>query len=83
MDAKFKIYLANLAAIQQHSGLKHADDHSDVRWLGEMLRLNILPGNYIYPRKLRAVRDLMRKRMDIVQQPIKNLLLLNAQSYLN
>tara|TARA_R110002049_G_scaffold289206_2_gene471969 strand:+ start:472 stop:723 length:252 start_codon:yes stop_codon:yes gene_type:complete len=83
MDAKFKLYLANLAVIQQHSDLIHADDHSDVRWFAEMLRLNILPEDYIYPRKLRAVRDLMRKRMDIVQQPIKNLLLLNAQSYLN
>jgi hypothetical protein len=39
-----------------------------------MLRLNILPEGYIYPRELRTVRDLMRKRMDIVQQSTKNLL---------
>ncbi|MFY8325691.1 IS110 family transposase [Pseudoalteromonas sp. ZZD1] len=74
MDEGFKLYLANPAAIQQYSGLKHADDHSDARWLAEMLRLNILPEGYIYPRELRAVRDLMRKRMDIVQQSTKNLL---------
>ena len=74
MDAEFKLHLANPAAIQQYSGLKHADDHSDARWLAEMLRLNILPEGYIYPRELRAVRDLMRKRMDIVQQSTKNLL---------
>ncbi|MBE3671559.1 IS110 family transposase [Pseudoalteromonas distincta] len=74
MDAEFKLHLANPAAIQKYSGLKYADDHSDARWLAEMLRLNILPEGYIYPRELRAVRDLMRKRMDIVQQSTKNLL---------
>ena len=30
MDAEFKLHLANPAAIQQYSGLKYADDHSDV-----------------------------------------------------
>lgn len=29
MDEGFKLHLANPAAIQQYSGLKHADDHSD------------------------------------------------------
>jgi len=72
MDEGFTLHLANPAAIQQYSGLKHAEDHSDACWLAEMLRLNILPEGYIYPRELRAVRDLMRKRMDIVQQSTKN-----------
>jgi transposase len=31
MDAEFKFHLANPAAIQQYSGLKHANDHSDAR----------------------------------------------------
>jgi transposase len=39
-----------------------------------MLSLDILSGGYIYPRELRAVRDLMHKQMDIVQQSTKNLL---------
>lgn len=43
MDEGFTLHLANPAAIQQYSGLKHADDHSDACWLAEMLRLNILP----------------------------------------
>jgi transposase len=73
-DEGYKMHLANPAAIQQYSGLKHADDYSDARWLAEMLRLNILPEGYIFPRELRAVRDLMRKRMDITQQLTKNLL---------
>ena len=79
MDEEFTLHLANPAAIQQYSGLKHADDHSDARFLAEMLRLDILPEGYIYPRELRSVRDLMRKQMDIVQQSTKNLL--SVQSY--
>ena len=43
MEAEFKIHLANTTAIQQYSGLKHADDNSDAEWLAEMLRLGILP----------------------------------------
>ena len=68
------VHLANTTAIQQYSGLKHADDNSDAAWLAEMLRLNILPTGYIYPKNERTLRDLMRKRMQLVQQSTKNLL---------
>jgi len=39
-----------------------------------MLRLSILPTGYIYPKEQRMVRDLMRKRMQLVQQKTKNTL---------
>lgn len=74
MDAKFCVHLANTAAIQQYSGLKYADDNSDAQWLAEMLRLNILPEGYIYPKEERTARDLMRKRMQLVQHSTANLL---------
>ncbi|QDP02894.1 IS110 family transposase [Thalassotalea sp. PS06] len=74
MEDGFQMHLANPSAIQQYSGLKHADDKTDARWLAEMLRLDVLPEGYIYPKEMRSVRDLMRKRMDIVQQSTKNLL---------
>ena len=74
MEDGFTIHLANTAAIQQYSGLKHADDNSDAQWLAEMLRLDILPTGYIYPKEQRMARDLMRKRMQLVQQKTKNLL---------
>lgn len=74
MDAGFTLHLANTAAIQQYSGLKHTDDNSDARWLAEMLRLGILPTGYIYPKQQRMARDLMRKRMQLVQQKTRNLL---------
>ena len=56
MDADYRVHLANPAAIQQYSGLKYSDDHSDARWLGHLLRLGVLPEGYIYPKADRAVR---------------------------
>ncbi len=73
MEAGFKVHLANTAAIQQYSGLKHTDDNSDSHWLAELLRLNILPEGYIYPKEQRTARDLMRKRMQLVQQSTLNI----------
>jgi len=73
-EANFEVHLANTTAIQQYSGLKYGDDKSDADWLAEMLRLGILPEGYIYPKEDRAVRDLMRKRMQLVQQATLNLL---------
>lgn len=67
MDANYKVHLANTTAIQQYSGLKHSDDKSDALWLAEMLRLKILPEGYIYPKERRAVRDLSRRRICLVQ----------------
>ena len=74
MDAGFKVHLANTAAIQQYSGLKHGDDDSDANWLANMLRLDILPEGYIYPKEERMIRDLLRKRFQLVQQKTLNLL---------
>jgi transposase len=74
MEAGYKIHLANTAAIQQYSGLKHGDDDSDAHWLASMLRLGILPEAYIYPKEERMVRDLLRKRLQLVQQNTLNLL---------
>ncbi len=74
MEADYRVHLANTTAIQQYSGLKHVDDNSDAQWLTEMLRLDILPEGYIYPKAQRAARDLMRKRMQLVQQSTSNLL---------
>ncbi|WP_019215489.1 IS110 family RNA-guided transposase [Legionella tunisiensis] len=72
MESGFKVHLANTAAIQQYSGVKYTDDTSDARWLSELLRLGILPEGYIYPKEQRTARDLMRKRMQLVQQSTLN-----------
>jgi transposase len=74
MDKGHKLHLANTAAIQQYEGLKYTDDHSDAHWLAHLLRLGVLPQGYIYPKQERAVRDLVRKRGQLVRQRTANLL---------
>ena len=67
IDEGYRLHLANPAAIQKYKGLKYSDDNHDAFWLAHMLRLKILPEGYIYPRKDRPVRDLLRKRGHLVQ----------------
>ena len=74
MEADYRAHLVNTAAVQQYEGLKYTDDHSDARWLVHLLRLGILPQGYIYPKEQRAVRDLLRKRSQLVRQRTANLL---------
>lgn len=62
------VFLVNTAAVKQYDGLKHGGDFSDARHLAHLLRLGILPVGYIYPREERAVRDLLRKRSQLVRQ---------------
>lgn len=74
MEAGYQVHLVNTAAVKQYEGLKYGDDHSDARWLAHLLRLGILPEGYIYPKEDRAVRDLLRKRGQLVQLRTTNIL---------
>lgn len=74
MDKGHRVHLANTAAIQQYEGLKYTDDDSDARWLAHLLRLGVLPEGYIYPKAERPVRDLLRKRSQLVRQKTANIL---------
>jgi len=64
----YPVVLANPAQIKQYKGLKHADDTHAAFFLAELLRLKILPTGHIYDAALRPVRDLLRRRMSLVQQ---------------
>lgn len=77
-EAGYKVHLANTTAIKQYSGLKHTNDKKDARWLAKLLQLNILPTGYIYPKEARAIRDLLRKRCQLVQQRTLHLLSLQT-----
>ncbi|MBE5316547.1 MAG: transposase [Xanthomonadales bacterium] len=68
MDAGVDVRLVNTAAVPQYAGLKHDNDHTDARHLAHLLRLNLLPEGYIYPREQRGVRDLLRRRFLLVRQ---------------
>lgn len=78
MAEGFTVHLANPSAIQKYSGLKHADDKHDAFWLAEMLRLNILPEGYIYPKEERPIRDLLRKRSHLVR--LRSSLIISLQN---
>ena len=73
-EAGYVVHLANPAAMQHYAGLKYTNDDTDARWLAHLLRLGLLPTGYIYPKEERAVRDLLRKRSQLVRQKTANLL---------
>lgn len=74
----YKVHLANPSAIKQYEGLKHTDDKWDALWLGNMLRLGILPEGYIYPKENRPLRDMLRRRILFVRQRTANILSLQS-----
>jgi transposase len=66
--AGYKVHLANPAAMKRYDGLKHSGDDTDAVELAHLLRLGILPSGYIYPAAERALRDLGRRRLQLVRQ---------------
>jgi transposase len=74
MDNGYRVHLANPSAIKQYEGLKHSDDARDAFHLAHLLKLGILPEGYIYPKEERPVRDLLRKRLQLVQQKTSHIL---------
>jgi transposase len=74
----YEMDLANPAKMDQYRGLKETNDQTDAFWLAEMSRLGILPTGYIYPKEIRPVRDMLRRRLLLVRQ--RTQLLLSLQS---
>jgi len=74
----YPIDLANPAKIEQYNGLKHADDQDDAFHLADLQRLNILPKAHVYDPERRPVRDLLRRRTNLVHQ--RTALLLSFKS---
>lgn len=64
----YPIDLANPAKIEQYNGLKHVNDTDDAFYLAELQRLKILPKAHVYNPQLRPVRDLLRRRTNLVHQ---------------
>jgi len=74
MERGYPMHLANPAGLEPYYGLKLADDQHDAFFLAHLLRLGLLPEGYIYPKAERPVRDLLRRRMGLVQQRTSQLL---------
>lgn len=79
-DHQFNTLLVNPSAVKQYDGLKHTNDHTDAFHLAHLMRLDILPTGYIYPKQERAVRDLLRKRLQMVRHRVTHML--SAQNQL-
>jgi len=64
---QYPMRLANPARMQENIGLKNANDKTDARFLAKQMVMGVLPEGYIYPKGQRSVRDLLRRRMRLVQ----------------
>ncbi len=74
MGHGYRVHLASPSAIKQYEGLKHVDDVHESFFLAKLLRLGILPEGYIYPKEERPVRDLLRKRLQLVRHRTAHIL---------
>lgn len=72
--AGYSVKLANTVAMKRYDGLKHSDDQNDAAFLAHLLRLGILPTGYIHPPQQHALRDLARKRMQLVRSRTQHVL---------
>jgi transposase len=73
-EAGYEVQLVNTAAVPMCSGLKHSNDQTDAFGLAHLQRLGLLPTGYIYPKEQRGARDVLRRRMLLVQQRTAHLL---------
>ena len=78
MDKGYCVHLANTLAIQQYNGIKHTNDETDARFLAHLLRLDILPVGFIYPKADRHIRDVLRRRLLMVKQSVAQRLSLQS-----
>ena len=63
----YGVKLAHMMGCAPYVGLRYGDDKSDSLWLNRMNRLGVLPAGYIYPQAERPIRDLLRRRMYLIQ----------------
>ena len=74
MAEGYVVKLAHTVAMKRYDGLKHSGDETDAAHLAHMLRLGILPTGYIHPPAERALRDLARKRIQLVRSRTQHVL---------
>ncbi len=76
--AGYPVVLANPAAMHQFNGLKHADDDSDAAFITTLDRMGILPKGWICPPEERVPRDMLRRRMLMVDSRTRQVLSLQS-----
>ena len=65
-EAGYRVHLAHPGGFCEYQGLKHVDDKHSAFFLAKLLLLGILPEGYIFPPGDRHIRDLLRKRLKLV-----------------
>ena len=66
-EAGFDVKLAHSMALYMITGAKVKTDRRDAFSLAKLLRLDAIPEAYIYPKAKRPIRDLLRKRKQVVR----------------
>lgn len=79
VDHGYQVELVNTAAVKQYDGLKYSGDHQDAFHLAHLMRLDILPTGYIYPPEYRQVRDLLRRRRQLVKHASSHMVSIQNQ----
>jgi len=71
MEAGYEVKLAHPLGLKLITDSKVKTDRRDAYKLANLLRLDALPSAYIYPKETRPLRDLLRRRSDLVAQRSK------------
>lgn len=79
MEHGYQVDLVNTAAVKQYDGLKYSGDHQDAFHLAHLMRLGILPTGHIYPSEYRQVRDLLRRRRQLVKHASSHMISIQNQ----
>ena len=79
IEKDYQVELVNTAAVKQYDGLKYSGDHQDAFHLAHLMRLGILPTGHIYPPEFRQVRDLLRRRRQLVKQASSHMVSIQNQ----
>ena len=67
VEAGIPFYLGHAAYMKVIAGNKQKNDPLDAETIAHLMRSNLFPQAYPYPGKMRAVRDLLRRRHRLVR----------------
>lgn len=65
-EAGIPFYLGHAAYMKAIAGNKKKNDPLDAETIAHLMRSNLFPEAYPYPKEMRAVRDLLRRRLRLV-----------------
>lgn len=74
----YHVHLANPAQLKDCAAPKFTGDAHDAERLAYLLQRGDLPEGYIYPKEIRPIRDVLRRRLMLVQQRTQTILSLQA-----